>query len=276
MKYSILVSLIILIFSACKTKDKKSGQAANPLIEKFKPYLNGVWVPKEYVDDIKKNKSPLKSSDKLTFISEFSINAANIEEDSIHVGAGFGNHEGGDFILYFRSGQTATSLPTNLTGFNNKQNFYELGYSLKGRDTLLAIYNYDQNKKLVEKTDYIRSPKPPSDNDVNGFQYVINQELATGTYTIFDSAGNTANAQLTTDGRIKGFKDFKTYYILTDFVASPENMTDEICFETQTRKQKCYGFKISADTINLFEPATDKQDSLFKPGPTIYKFVRQK
>ena len=275
MKYSITVALIILIFSSCKTKDKKPGQDSNPLIEKFKPYLNGVWVSKEYVDDVKKNKSPLKSSDKLTFISEFSINAIDLEEDSIHVGAGFGNHEGGDFIIYFRNGQTATSLPTNLTGFNNEKDFYELGYSLKGHDTLLVIYDYDQNKNLVRKTNYIRSPKQPLDNDVNGLQYVINQELVTGTYTIFDSVGNTATVQLTTDGRIKGFKDFKTYYILTDFVASPENLTDEICLEIQTREQKCYGFKITADTINLFEPATDEHDSPFKSGPTIYKFVRQ-
>jgi hypothetical protein len=277
MKYLVVIVSFFIALYSCQTTGKKENQP-NELIEKFKPFLHGTWVPVDYINDIVKTKSPLKSSG-LGLISEFSIDAAAIKEDSLHVGASFGNHEGGEFILYFQQGQTPTSLLTNLSADEKEPDLYELGYSINKHDTSLVLYHYSQkNKRLLDKTEYIKAPMNDSKNegDASGLQYMVNQKLVSGTYKVTDSTGVETQVELTNEGKITGFPGFKTYYILTDFVADPENITDEICFDIQTKNQKCYGFKIVADTINLFEPAKDEQDILFKPGPTIYKFVRQK
>src|SRR5258706_9792077 len=101
MKYfNSLVFLLITLIS-CHTTGKDAKQP-NELIRKFKPFLNGIWITADYIDDVGKTKSPLKSSEKLNFISEFVIDTTKTSEDSIHVGAGMGNHEGGDFVLYFK------------------------------------------------------------------------------------------------------------------------------------------------------------------------------
>ena len=104
---------------------------------------------------------------------------------------------------------------------------------------------------------------------------MVNKELVAGFYTVSDSAGNGIKVELTANGKIKGFPGFKNYYIITDFVAADEPMRDEICFEIQTKDQKCYGFKIIADTLDLFGPVKNGQDTLLIPGQTIYRFTRQ-
>lgn len=269
--------IICFCFISCGTTEKQATHS-DELIKKFKPFLHGTWIPADYIDDIAKTKSPLKSSGP-GLISEFFIDTAAMKEDSLQISAAFGNHEGGEFILYFRQGQTPTSLLTNLSVDDKEPDSYELGYSANKNDTFLILYHYVQkNKRLLDKKEYIKAPVNESKNeeDASGLQYMVNQKLVSGTYKVTDSTGIETQIELTNNGKITGLPGFKTYYILTDFVTEPENITDEICFDIQTKNQKCYGFKIIADTINLFEPAKDEQDSLFKPGATVYKFVKQK
>jgi hypothetical protein len=274
MKYSSIVAFIFLVFISCQTTDKKTGKHSNELIGKFKPFLNGTWVPADYINEIVKTKSPFKSSDKITYISEFSIDTTKLSDDSIHIGAAMGNHEGGEFIIYFKQGLSSTSLPVKIN--EDEVSLYELGYVISSGDTSLVLYHYDKNKKLLDETKYIKVQASKQNDELgDGLQYMVNKKLVAGTYNVLDSASNETTVWLTADGKIKGFLDFKTYYILTDFAAG-SNSTDEICFDIQTKDQKCYGFKIIADTINLFEPEKDKEDTLFKTGATIYKFVKQK
>lgn len=275
MKYISIIIPLFTILISCQTADKTTSQP-NVLIEKFKPFLSGVWVTSDYIDDIVKTKSPLKSSEKLTFITEFSIDTTGISDDSIHIGAGMNNHEGSDFILYFKQGQTPTSLLTGIIDYDTESNSYELGYFINSHDTSLVLYHYDKNKKLLNKTKYTKVPESKSDDDIlNGLQYIVNRKLISGSYKTIDTTGREITVELNNEGKITGFQGFKTYYVLTDFIAEPENITDQICFEIQTKNQKCYGFEFKGDILNLFEPAKNEQDTLFKPGLPIYKFVRQ-
>jgi hypothetical protein len=274
MKYLSIVIFLFIISQSCRTKGNTTVHS-NELIEKFKPFLNGTWVPADYINDIVKTKSPFKSSGKITYISEFSIDATKLS-DSINIGAAMGNHEGGDFILHFKPGLTPASLPVSFGEYQNESSFYELGYVITSIDTSLELYHYDKNKKLLDKTKYMKVQAVRQNDDLgDGFQYMVNRKLLARSYNVSDSNGKETRVELTTDGKIKGFMGFKTYYIITDFAAGPENANDEICFDIQTKDQKCYGFKIIADTINLFEAAKDEEDTLFKPGQTIYKFIRQ-
>lgn len=272
MKYiSIVISFFIILVS-CQTTDKTAGQP-DKLIEKFKPFLNGIWVTSDYLDDIARTKSPLKSSEKLIFITEFTIDTTGVSDDSIHISAGLGNHEGYDFILYFRQGQTLTSLLTGITDYDTESNSYELGYIINNHDTSLVLYHYDKNKKLLDETKYTKVPQSLSDNNLgDGLQYIVNKKLISGTYKEMDEE---TIVELTNSGKITGFYNYSTYYVITDFVAGPENTTDKICFEIQTNDQRCYGFKINGDTLNLIKLPEDETDTIFQLMEPIYKFVRQ-
>jgi len=231
MRYSISIAFILLFFISCQTTEKKTDKHSNELIEKFKPFLNGTWVPVDYIKAIVKTKSPLKSSEEITFISEFSIDTTGIIKDSIHVLAAMGNHEGYDFYVYFKQGITSTSLLTDINGYSEElSSSYELGYVISKSDTSLILSHYDKNKKLLDETKYIKAPVNESNNeeDASGLQYMVNKKLVSGTYIVTDSTGGETQVELTNEGKIMGFPGFKTYYVITDFVADPENTTDKM------------------------------------------------
>lgn len=274
MKYFLLFLCASFQLISCQTTGKKQIDHRNELIDRFKPYLHGNWVPAEYMADIEKTKSPLLSSDKVGYVSELIIDSSDIVEDTLRVRAAYGNHEGGDFLIYFMKGQAPNSLVTNLASFEKQGGSHELGYVVSDNKVSLVLYRYDKNKKLVEKTAYIKVPIRTNDL-TDGFQYLVNKNLVSGSYFLNDSTGTTTKVVLTDEGKVSGFKSFKTFYVLTDFVAGDENDVDQILFENGTPDQQAYGFKIVADTINLFEAPKDEFDTTFKPGPAAYKFVRQ-
>jgi hypothetical protein len=246
------------------------------VIQKLKPILSGVWVHADYMGDIVKTQSPFKSSARLTFITELVIDTSGIFADSMRVNIALGNHEGSDFILYFKQGKTRTSLLTGIADFKQEPGSYELGYETNSNDTVLAIYHYDKNQKLLDHTSYIKIAEASSGNKLeDAFQFMVNKKLITGTYEVTDSAGIERLAHLDSDGIITGLPGFRTYYVITDFVASPEDSTDKICFNIQSDQQICYGFEINKDTITLFKAREDEADTLFEKGPALYKFVKQ-
>jgi hypothetical protein len=138
----------------------------------------------------------------------------------------------------------------------------------------LVLYHYDKNRNLVETIRYLKAPKSNIDGNADGLQYMVNKELVSGKYKVVDSTGTEYQINLTVEGRINGLKGFKSYYILTDFVVSSENITDELCFEIETADQKCYRFEIVADTINLFETVKNEQDTSFITKSIIYKLIK--
>ncbi len=277
MKFINSAIYFLIALSSCNSEaHKTSPQSTNELIQRFKPVLNGVWVQVDYMDDIIKTKSPFKSSEKLTFISELVIDTSGISADSMIVGTALGNHEGSDFILYFKQGKKQNSLLTGITDFEQPTDSYEFGYEVSSNDTALAIYHYDKNQKLLDKTKYMKVAEvTPGSSLEDGFQYMVNKKLITGSYKVTDSAGIERSTQLTSEGVITGLPGFNTYYIITDFVASPEDNMDKICFDIQTDRQTCYAFEINRDTISLFKAREDETDTLFKKGNALYKFVKQ-
>jgi hypothetical protein len=269
MKFSIIsISFLILLFSCNSTDDQVPVQSTNELIQQFKPFLHGVWVQADYIDDIVKTKSPVKSGEKLTFITELIIDTSNISADSLIAGIALGNHEGSDLILYFKQGKTPTSLIAYINGFEDEPDSHDLGYEIRNDDTLLTICHYDKNQKLLDKIKYMRVAEvAPGSTLEDGFQYMVNK--------VTDSAGIEISVKLTNDGIIDGLPGFKTYYVITDFVASPEDSADKICFDIQTDRQSCYTFEIRKDTIDIFKAPVGEPDTLTKVGSTVYRFVKQ-
>ncbi len=276
MKYTIVVSSLFIILSSCNSiTDKQPQKPTNELVERFKPFLHGVWIQADYIDDIAKTKSPFKSSEKLTFISEMIIDTSNVATDSMLINIALGNHEGSDFILYFKQGKTPMSLLTGIRGFELESDSYELGYEINNYDTTLILYHYKKNQKLLDKTKYIRVIEVSHNRSLeDGFQYMVNKKLITGSYLVTDSTDKERLVQMTSEGVVKGLPGIETYYVITDFVAS-EDSSDVICFDIQTDTQNCYAFKINGDTITLFKAPINETDTLFNAGHALYKFLKQ-
>lgn len=193
-----------------------------------------------------------------------------INGDSLEIGSP-GIHEGGSFFVYFRPGVGPNSFPTNLIDYDNESNFYELGFLISKKDTIVAIYHYDRNRKLMDQNVYMKVPE----NSEGALPYMVNEVLIEGKYTLKDTVGNTSDVQFTRDGRVSGLSGFSKFFIITDFVASPESKIDEICFDIQTENQVCYAFEKWGDTIKLYESLVNEEDQSTKRGLLIYELVRQ-
>lgn len=272
MKQIVALILITIFFLGCssnKTTNNDKNQN-DSLQQSFVPIINGVWVLKDYINDIEKTKSPLKSADKLQGIVTLIIDGET-QKDSIEVGISWNNHEGNSFIAYFKLGNNKSSLKTNIPDYENTTNYYELGYELEKNDTILNIYHYNKTNKLLDKKQFIKVAKKQTDNDVGwGIQLIVNKKILNGDYSIIDSTNSVKIATFKNDGTIIGFNNFKNFYILTDYMGGPETNNDGICFNSN----KCFAFETKGDTIYLYN--TKSVDENEKLDKLIYKLVKQK
>lgn len=274
MKQLTYLSIFLFLLVACQTNSSATHNAVkNPLTDttqKFKSIINGDWYQAYYIDSIQETKSPFRSQNSLAEYVELNINANEATGDSLEIGAP-GIHEGTSFIIYFKPGLTGTSFPTNIIDEDTTGNFYELGYNISGNDTSLIILRYNKSKKLIGQTKYLRAPK----NSDGALQFMVNKTLFAGNYTAEDSSGNTSVLKFTNDGLVNGLPGFKKYYVLTDFVAEPENNVDEVCFNIQTNNQRCYAFEIKEDTIKLYDVKESADQDTLQRGQLKYKLVKQ-
>jgi hypothetical protein len=264
----------LFLLVACHTNNSVThGATTNPLpdtTQTFKSIINGDWYQASYIDSIQETKSPFRSHNSLSEYVELNINSREATGDSLGIGAP-SIHEGSSFIIYFRPGLTSTSFPTNIIDENTASNFYELSYSILRNDTSLIILHYSKEKKFIGQIKYLRASK----NSEGALQFMVNKTLFAGNYNAEDSSGKTSVLKFTNDGLVKGLSSFKKYYILTDFVAGPENNIDEVCFDIQTSNQQCYVFEIEGDTIRLYDlKESASQDTLVR-GQLKYKLVKR-
>ena len=263
-------SLLISCQSNSSTVDKSVENQIVDIQVIFKGIINGDWVEPSYIDGLTKTKSPYNSQNALNSIVELNIDTSRIKGDSLEIGSP-SIHEGMSFFVFFRPGITINAFPTNIKDYDNESNFYELGYLISSKDTSLVIYHYDKNKKLLGQSEYKRVPK----NSEGALQYMVNKTLVAGKYNSTDNKGKSITVQLTNDGKVIGLQNFTKYYVLTDFVAGPENNLDEICFDIQTKNQKCYAYEIKGNTINLYENSENNDHLTLALGKLKYKLVKQ-
>ncbi|MEI9912847.1 MAG: hypothetical protein WDO71_26315 [Bacteroidota bacterium] len=249
---------------------------AGKLKKVFNPFLNGAWVKTEYIHDITKTKSPHKSSKTLNGIVSFIIDTATIRGDSMFLSSSIGNHEGMNFLLYFKQGEQPNSLLTNIHDDANPANSFELGYLVNSNDTSLILYHYDENKKLIAKKEFTKVLRNQSNDVITyGLQYIVNKKLISGTYKTRDLTGGETTLQFTDKGKVTGFAGFKTYYVLTDFFAEPGASPDRICFDIETDTGKWYEFEIKDNILYLFEAQENNPGKSRQRNSPTYKLIKQ-
>jgi hypothetical protein len=267
------LSTFLFLMVACQTNSSVAhGTTTNSLpdiTQTFKSIINGDWYQASYIESIKETKSPFRSKNSLFEYVELNINTNKTTGDSLAIGAP-SIHEGSSFIVYFKPGLTNTSFPTNIVD-ENRSSYFELGYSISRNDTSLIIFHYNKEKKLIGQVKYLRASK----NSEGALQFMVNKTLFAGDYNAEDSSGKTSVLKFTNDGHLIGISEVEKYYILTDFVVEPENSVDEVFFDIQTSKQKCYAFVIEGDTTKLYDVQESAGQDTLTRGQLKYKLVRQ-
>ena len=240
--------------------------------------MEGVWVRSDYINDLIKTRSPYLSRSGLRDVASIMIKMPDGKSDSVNVGYSLNNHEGAEFVMYFKTRQLPTSLKLSLPDYDIISNFYELGYSVRERDTALILYHYNKTNQVIDKTVYTKvADKATDKNDAGwGITYITHKKLIVGKYLMSDSKGHRSIVEFADNNQVHGFLDFKTYYVNADFEAGPENNLDEIDFNINTKKQKGFTFKFSAGTLNLYDTKENADSTLLLIGKLRYKLVRQK
>ena len=198
------------ISSSVSAKDQSAE-----LIQKFKPIIQGVWVKSDYIDKVIKTKSPLKAMGEASGITTMVFNTDKISGDSLKVGVGWENHEGGELTLKFEQGLFKNSLKVYL-GTDTSGGFHEIGLSFDKRDTTLVLYHFNKHNKVIEKISYLKVYNHIGDDLGSAIHYIINKQIIAGTYSTKDSIGIPSPVNFTTEGNISGFLGFKTYYLNID------------------------------------------------------------
>jgi len=273
------IFLTFFILTSCSndktsTVDNGSNQI-DSLKQKFIPTLNGVWVLTDYIKAIERTKSPLKSADKLQGVVTMIIEA-DIKSDSIYVGASWNNHEGYNFSTYFIQGQKQNSLKTNIIDYDEKTNYFELGFETINNKTFLVLYHYNKTNKLIDKKEFTKIADKQQDNDAAwGLQYIVNEKLFSGNYLLIDSINTTTKVNFKSDGSLTGYSDFMTYYVFTDFMGGPETSLDGIAFNVNEKNSKWFAFKIYGDTTFLYSTTGDEEaGELLQLDKIKFKLVR--
>jgi hypothetical protein len=270
MKHTFVVIILVSLFlTSCHTKETRTDNTSSNQEADIKSIINGNWYEPTYIADIQKTKSPAQSKNSLAAMVEIDIDTSQVVDDTLEVRAP-SVHEGTTFKIIFAPGIIPNSVRTDIVDYETGSNFYELGYSISAKDTVLIIYHYDKNKKLLGQKEYRKAPK----SSESALQYMVNETLFSGNYKTVDSSGQALTLNFSNDGIVTGLPGYKKYYVLTDFVAVDENSVDEVCFDVQTMNQRCYGFTIKADTIKLYDVNETEDPS--RLGKLKYELVKLK
>ncbi|HEY9000343.1 MAG TPA: hypothetical protein VIM89_03240 [Mucilaginibacter sp.] len=249
------------------TTEPTAGQT-NELIKKFKPIVQGNWVKKNYIDKVVEKKSVLAAADEVNDITAMNIDIDSIKKDSLAVVLGWANHDSSEGILKFQQGKNPSSLKFN--GGN-------LEYSINKGDTLLTFSRFDEQKKKTISTTFIRAMIKSPKNDLGyGLSHLINKGLIAGNYIMTDTTGSSSKVAFTNDGKVDGFLNHSTYEINFDLNSDPMDNLDEIRFDRDKNTYSSFSYKITADTLSLYETYPNADSSELILGKRIYKLVKQR
>lgn len=254
MKYIAPVLLSAILIYSCANDDAKTDQAdkkpysADSIKQVFTPVIEGTWLNDGYYHAIVETKSPYKAYEKVGFYTGLVVDKQ--WADSVSVNANLGNHEGTNFIAYYRPGLTANALPTDLKSPDEMVAFTELGYELNDKDTSLVLYFYNSNNAVYNQVKFRKIYPNSSVKDIAfGVEYTINN-LLTGKFTYTDKAGQFKTVEFTRNGKVTGFENMNTYSISYDF-GDDGYAGDRINFGSDV-EPALFGFEYDGNTLNLY------------------------
>ena len=257
--------LFVLTIISCNSEHKKYKET-NTIIEKskasnhislteFSEKFGGVWLPEQYVNEIRKSKSAYLARNSIPEISELIIHNRNFKNDTLFVGSSLNNHEGYGVDIW------ETELKENCTYANNifdwtKEKFFHFTYDLTNKTISIICENL--KGELESKVDYIKVLEPEYISNFGGIGYeIISREcIINGKYQILDSLKRDLGIVdfLAKSGEITNFR-FGHYTITTDFNGA-HYPSDYILLRlnpNQYSGQECLSIINKNDTILLYD-----------------------
>ncbi|MEA5256345.1 hypothetical protein VB264_01030 [Arcicella aquatica] len=277
----ILIFILITGFflTSCSNEKKQTIEKTPVLVDslpqKNPSDFNGNWVLTDYINEIEKTKSPVKSSNKLEGVVAIII-GGTVKGDSLEVQASWNNHEELNFFVYLNK-NNKKAFKTNIVDYQDKSNYYELGYEVIDKEAFLFLYHFNKTNELLEKTQFSKVTDL-SDNkkDVaSGLQYMVNDKLLTGKKLLIDTDNHATKLNFNPDGSLTGHPTFKTFHIFTDFMGEPNSNLDLISFNLATGKPTQFAFKIVKDTTFLYSTIENEEEGTSKINKVKFKIVRQ-
>lgn len=236
---SSILFMFILTMVSCYTG--KNNSIKQNHIDKKDEVLLGVWVNKQYCDDLLKTMSPSISYDKLIGISSIEFYK---ERDNLVAGLVYNNHEGtssiveGDSIRIHKNGVTK----------------------------LYSIKVLSDSTLRISDVNFLKINQEASDSPID---YITNKIFFKDRPYIAVNNGDTLKDIIfLAKGEILNYKYYNSYEILSDFMVV-ENRKDLIIFRNNDNKsKKSFHYKVAGDTILLF----DKSDSNMKINHKLYSY----
>jgi hypothetical protein len=265
----------ISLIKSVEQENSKSDLTIPLDLESFAVKFGGVWLPKEYVNEIKKSKSAYLSHNSIPIISELTITENNLKNDTLFVGSSLNNHEGYGFNIW-NSGETKENKFSNNIFDWQTDKKYVFKYNVANKSISILITN--DNGVTENQIDFIKvlDSKFVSNYGGVGYEYIARNYLINGKYQILDSLKNDlgiANFDPKT-GEIENFK-YGYYTIATDYIANPSYPSDHIIFRLESEEylnQKYLCVINRNDTILLYETEEIVTDSTYDFGLTDIKY----
>lgn len=244
-------------------------------LDTFSELFGGVWLPKEYVNEIIKTKSAYLSRNSIPEIAELAITKKNLKKDTLFVGSSINNHEGYGFNIWNSEVTSEGHFSNNIFDWD-KGKKYLFEYNLS--DKLISIVIKNGNGIVENQIDFVKvlDDKFISGYGGVGYEYIARKYSINGNYQILDSLKNElgiANFDPKT-GKIENF-EYGYYTIATDYIANPSFPSDHIILRLKPEEYSNLKYLCIInrnDSILLYETEEIVTDSTYNFGLTEIKY----
>lgn len=286
-KAFLLPLLLILAFTFCNEPKKNSiKEVGTPTlrnkIDSILPLIQGVWLPKEYVDTIIQYKSAFQAYKFIPEIAEIQIKTADLQKDTIEVISSLNNHEGYGFKIWFEENNDTISIRTNAKGWESEKFKFEFKIKINHQDTTLQLIATNYKTKIENITEYSRilNENRVVEYGGCGYEFIANYAILTGEFKLLDSI-NDYMGVITFDPHkrtVTGFK-YDNYSIYTDYGSGLMYQGDHIYFSTQEEdhsESETFVYIQKSDTIQLYntKEVISENDFEIKLNEKIYSLVK--
>lgn len=254
---------LLLVFISCRNSGDKNATESNTTPEKevdispISSIIQGIWLPRVYVQDIHESRSAFTAYRSIPEIAEMQIDPDLTMNDTLYVESSLNNHEGYRFRIWFTEQNGQISINSDVKDWDSEEFNYELTFQIE-RDTILQLLTKDKAGNIKNTAEYlrIRDKKSISNYGGLGYEYLARKVLLNGTYQVLDSTKSSLG-EVSFDaasGSIKGFK-LNYYTFLTDFGGGPSFEGDHIILrpeEEDYKNTEVYVLQNVSDTLIFY------------------------
>lgn len=231
---ALLVGLFLLFNTACNTQASQENNTTVPSLpdplttESLLPILKGVWVPKEYVQELDRTHSPYQCRAELAGVTEIRINPSEMSGNTLPIMLGMNNHEGASLSLQFvestdENGKKKVTVRSGSFDWERAVTGYLFEPVITAEADTFLIMQALMDGGSGSRKEFVRIPfaNALEANASNGIALVTQMRLFPTPFRATDASGKEIGTiEFSADGNVTGLPGAARYEIMTDFIAS--------------------------------------------------------